>query len=266
MKVGIFGRIDLDISINLMKKIVKRLEESGVEVILERSVARKIGGHGKDLRDMDPEYLITVGGDGTILRASLYVDCPILPIKAGNLGFLTEVKLHEVDDALDKFLKGNFQIDERSKLDVIYGGDRYSVTNEVALKGRLTKLNRFNVRVPGEGSHRYRADGLVISTSTGSTGYSFSLGGPVIYPKLDVILICPIAPFRDVLRSIVVPADMKIEIEICENLWFMVLDGQLMKEYKSPGKVFIEKSQKKFKIVRIRRVKFLDDLNEKFHV
>ncbi len=249
-----------------MKKIVQKLKSSGVEVILERSVARKIGGEGKDLAEMDPEYLITVGGDGTILRASLYVDCPIFPIKAGNLGFLTEVKLHEVEDALQKFLKGEFFIEERGKLDVIYNGERYAVTNEVALKGRLTKLNRFNVTIRGEGSHRYRADGLVISTPTGSTGYSFSLGGPVIHPELDAILICPIAPFRDVLRSIVVPTSKEIEVEICENLWFMVLDGQIMKEYRSPGSVLVKKSEKKLKIIRMKRVKFLDDLNEKFHV
>ncbi len=209
--------------------------------VVDRDTAALIGYPRPVSRAKLPEqcdFLIVIGGDGTLLAASRVVGTtgkPILGVNLGALGFLTAVTLEELYPVLERIFHYDFAYDERMMLvaHVHRMGERvanYTVLNDVVInKGALAKIIDIETTINEMYLSTFKADGLIISTPTGSTGYSMSAQGPIVYPTLRSILITPICPHTLTNRPLVIPDDMEVRAEIRskETDVFLTLDGQV---------------------------------------
>lgn len=219
-------------------ELAEWLRRRGLEVALDEATLRSQGP--SDLETFEPDggydLVVVLGGDGTLLAVarSLPDATPILGVNLGNLGFLTEVNRGELYPALVKVLAGDFRMEHRSLLDVhlvrANGDDvTYRVLNDAVItKSALARIIELTIRVDGHLVARYRSDGVILSTPTGSTAYSLSAGGPVVHPLLPVTLLAPLSPHALTLRPLVVPATSLVEVTLGtqgEEV-YLTLDGQ----------------------------------------
>ncbi len=237
----------------MAQKVIDALK--GQDYVLETRAAQGFGQEGVPLSKLEVDVIITVGGDGTILRTLQGCDCPILGVNAGVLGFLTEVKPDEVQTAVKRLLAGKFKIDERLKLKTVMNGKRLEdATNEAVLHtAHIAKMRHFQISIDGARATEIRADGLIIATPTGSTSYAMSVGSSIVDPRVDALVIAPIAPFRLAARPLVVPAKSAIGVTIKEpKECIMVIDGQV--EFMTAGteKYEFTGSEKKAKFVSFK--------------
>ncbi|HDH97214.1 MAG TPA: NAD(+)/NADH kinase [Proteobacteria bacterium] len=179
------------------------------------------------------EVVLVLGGDGTLLsaaRAAARERIPVLGVNTGGLGFLTVFTPAELDVAVELIASGRWNVEQRMMLAVEVGGKEEFALNDVVVhKSQMARLMEFVVYISGDVLGRYRADGLIVSTPTGSTAYSLSAGGPIVVPKLDCIVITPICPHTLTNRPVVVRPDSEVEIELVhapEGDAFLSLDGQ----------------------------------------
>ncbi len=200
------------------ERIAGILADLGQKVLWETELASAEGETVHELTDLDKrcDYLITVGGDGTILHTMQRCTKPVFGVNAGAVGFLAEVDPPMVEEGLQRVLAGHFTIEERPKLGAWLDDVRLSdALNEVTLQtSRIAKLIRFEVRVDGEVLDIFRGDGFIVSTPTGSTGYAMSVGAPLVHPKVQGTILAPIAPFKLASRPWVVPGTATVEIHL----------------------------------------------------
>ncbi len=238
--------------------------------VMEQRVARDF------LSDIpeESECIIVLGGDGTMLqaaRSAAYLDIPLIGVNLGTLGYLAEVEKSGVDDALERLLAGDFEIEDRMML---YGDgcDKHDYAlNDIIIsrKSSLATIN-FDVYVNDLFLCNYHADGIVISTPTGSTGYSMSAGGPIVEPSGNMILVTPICPHTINSRSMVLAADTRISVVIREGRdgsnqeVVAYFDGSGRIDMNTGDRIEIERSDKTTKIIRLNRVSFLEVLGKKF--
>ncbi len=262
-KIGIVANIEKAKIAQHAKSLKEWLEEKGNEVFLEAQIAAKAGigvGLKWDELARKSQLLVVLGGDGTMLRAARYVakhGVPILGINMGSFGYLTEVNLNEMHSALELILGGKFVAEKRMMLDVsIKHGKTITnvgdVLNDVVInRGNLSRITELETSVDGEYLTTYKGDGLIISTPTGSTAYSLSAGGPIVFPGKDLIIINPICPHTLTNRPIIFPQDSNLKI----TLWSkgrgatLTLDGQESYQIKSGDVVTIKKSKYVTKLV-----------------
>ncbi len=218
--------------------------------------------------------LIVLGGDGTLLAAArVAAPCgvPILPVNLGGLGFLTSVTLDELYPALELVLEGRHRISERVMLSVelLRGGqvaERQRALNDVVInKGALARMVDLDLHIDDAYVCQYRADGLIVSTPTGSTAYSLSAGGPIVYPTVDAFVITPICPHTLSDRPLVVPDAVKIEVnfEGSDEPVYMTVDGQIGIELKGGDRVRVRKAPEKLKLVRAPKKTYYELLRSK---
>src|SRR5256885_5023807 len=185
----------------------------------------------------ESQLLLVLGGDGTLLaaaRVAAPLGIPILPINMGSLGFLTSFKIEEMYPALEEILAGRFSSSERVMLDVVLERngtiiERQSVVNEACInKGALARMIDLKLAIDGDFVCRYRADGLIVATPTGSTAYSLSAGGPIVHPTVESWVITPICPHTLSDRPVVVRDSSSIEVHLSGDTEsvFLTLDGQ----------------------------------------
>jgi len=218
-------------------------------------MADGLGLKGIPLSSMKVDVLITVGGDGTILRTLQGTDRPVLGVNAGVLGFLTEVQPDEIKPAIKRLLSGKYKINERLKLKTVMDGKRLEdATNEAVLHtAHIAKMRHFEISIDGARATEIRADGLIIATPTGSTSYAMSVGSSIIDPRVDALVIAPIAPFRLAARPLVVPAKSKIGVTIKEpKECIMVIDGQTEFTTKGTEKYVFTGSEKKARFISFK--------------
>jgi len=178
--------------------------------------------------------LVSLGGDGTLLslvRRSYGYDKPVLGINAGNLGFLADVRLDEVDEFLDNLLKGNYRIDDRmmmsAKLHKENFTEQFYAFNDIVItRPIISKMVNVDAYIDEENFNTYRGDGLIVSTPTGSTAYSLASGGPVMYPLTKAFILSPICPHSLRQRPLVVPTDFTIELISPKDRVIAMVDGQ----------------------------------------
>ncbi|MDQ0149253.1 NAD(+)/NADH kinase [Eubacterium multiforme] len=206
------------------------------------------------------ELLIVLGGDGTLLgvsrRISSKLDIPLLGINIGNLGFLSSIDISEIDKAVFKLKNNLFKIEERMllkcKVNNVKNDEQIALNDIVIARGTLSRMTKFNIYVDDKYYTSFNGDGLIIATPTGSTAYSFSAGGPFIYPDLDVILITPICPHTKSMQTMVLRGDSKITIKTFheEEDVYLTVDGQ--KVYKVSKKAIIEvsRTEKEAKLIQ----------------
>lgn len=226
----------------------------------------------------DTQCIIVLGGDGTLLQAARDVvdkDIPLFGINMGTLGYLAEIDQHSIYPALDRLMSDRYTIERRMMLsDTVYKNDKVAVS-DVALNdiviGREGPLRvvRFNNYVNGTFLNSYKADGIIVSTPTGSTGYSLSAGGPIISPAASMILMTPLAPHTLNTRSIVFSPDDRITVEIGEGRdqsqehGMASFDGDTSVSMVTGDRIVITRSKKDTRIIKINNISFLETLREK---
>lgn len=209
--VGIVSRLDLKEALELSSKIAGYMKEKGLEVLVQPELAEKIGFKGKSLpvEQLHVDLVVVVGGDGTILRTCLLLpkpEPPLLTVNMGERGFLAEVKPKEVFQALDKCLKREFILEEHMKL-AAYIDDKQipDALNEVCITtGTPVKLMYARIWKDGSYIGECQADGVIIASQVGSTGYSLSAGGPVLDNEIEAFVVtpvCPLTPFHSIVFS-----------------------------------------------------------------
>lgn len=231
--VGLVARFDKEKALKLAEGLAEYLEEKGLKVYMESTLARKVTTKAETtpLEQMKTDFIITIGGDGTILRTSVAIpkpEPPILTINMGVRGFLTEVEPKRTFEAVDKCLKGEYRIEKCMKLSVTANGAKLpDALNEVVVThNEPAKLLYTRILKNNEPILDCQADSLLISTQTGSTGYSLAAGGPVLDPGVDAFVLTPICPLTD-FRPIVFPANSTLAIEVFRPKKMLVLvDGQ----------------------------------------
>lgn len=221
MKWGLVGKGNIPHVAAEAKRILAILRKKEQDVAVESDLADALGEPGIDMKqlDADVDIFVTVGGDGTILYAQQSTDKPVFGVNAGAIGFLAEVEPKEAGAGIEAILRGDYRIEERDKLaSEIDGVPIHHAVNEVTLQTRrIAKLIRFQVKVDGSEVDIYRGDGIIVSTPTGSTGYSMSVGGPLMHPRVSGLILAPIAPFKLAARPWVVPGDAVIEMTLLER-------------------------------------------------
>lgn len=183
------------------------------------------------------DVLLVLGGDGTMLSAARFLDgarIPILGVNLGGLGFLTAIRTAEMFPLLERVMEDAFAVEERMALDVSVrrpGGEIFSrrVLNDAVIKGVTARLIRLETRINKEYITTYRADGLIVATPTGSTAYSLSAAGPILYPTIHSIIVAPICPFNLTNRPVVIPDWMTVEVVAPQGQGGiqLILDGQV---------------------------------------
>lgn len=256
-KVGIIANIAKEKSPGYTAALREWLLGRGLEVYLEEGIAALIGGlpgvERKKLWSL-ADLIVVFGGDGTILRTARLVgerDVPIVGINLGAFGYLTEVDLSEMYEAMEAILTGDFQVEKRMMLAVkISGGEETfrdgKVLNDVVInRGNLSRIVELETTVDGRYLATFKADGLIIATPTGSTAYSLAAGGPIVFPELYSIIINPICPHTLTNRPLILPDSAEIEVTLRtkEEGATVTLDGQVSLPVKSGDSVTIRKSQ-----------------------
>ena len=255
MKWGLICNFHLENAVKLSGKVYDYLIKNG-EVFAEDCVAKKknVKGYSHEEINKNADIVVTIGGDGTILRALEKIEKPIFAINSGGMGFLTEVDSKYAMDGIKRVVEGNYNVEERAKLKVTVDGKRLpDASNEVTVQtARIAKIIYLEVYVDDELIETIGADGIIVSTSTGSTSYSLSAGGPILDPSVDAMVITPLAPFKLSARPWVVPLDKKVGIKLVykSKATKIVIDGESPQQVTLDSKIAITGSEKKARFVR----------------
>jgi len=227
-----------------------------------------------EIRPPAIDLLIVLGGDGTFLSATRQIageDIPVLGVNLGSLGFLTEVTLEELYPSLEQIFDKGFLEDPRQTLKsfIQRGGERHAqptVLNDVTLhKGSLSKLINLDITINGQFVSSVRADGLIVSSATGSTGYSLSSGGPIVHPSVEAILLTPISPHMLTNRPIVVPstAEVLVTLKTEDAGPVAMFDGQEVFELKAGDVLHVTASEKRLRMIRSAKRNYYQVLRKK---
>ncbi|MGO9377952.1 MAG: NAD(+)/NADH kinase [Dissulfurispiraceae bacterium] len=239
-KIGIICKSGRTEPIELVKLLIPWLKERQCEVALEWVVAEALGLKGVEREEIPGtvRMMIVLGGDGTMLSVARLIDgrdVPILGVNLGGLGFITEINKDEIFGALNQALEGNSPVEERMMLDIRVLRQSMEVGNFTALndgvinKGAMARIIEMETFVNTSYVTTYRADGLIISTPTGSTAYNLAAGGPILYPTLSSIIVAPICPHMLTNRPVVLPdnSDITIALKTETESVYLTVDGQV---------------------------------------
>jgi NAD+ kinase len=285
MKIALFGQYYQNSTAETVQKVVSFLESKDIEIAFEAHFLAILKEKNiittnyetysnYETLDKDLKALISIGGDGTILKAATFVrdkNIPIIGINAGRLGFLATIQFENIEPLLQKLLDNDYAISKRTLLSIkttpVY--DNFSeldfALNEVTVARKdTTSMITIITYLNGEYLTSYWADGLIISTPTGSTGYSLSCGGPVLTPNVESLVITPMAPHNLNARPLVITDDMEIELRISgrEEQFLISLDSRISAVSKDTV-VKIKKSPFTISIIEFKEESFLNTIRKK---
>ncbi|HEX5833134.1 MAG TPA: NAD(+)/NADH kinase [Pyrinomonadaceae bacterium] len=259
------------------------LGQRGIELVGGPQIERETIEHetGCSVHEVEPEELaaasdlvLVLGGDGTMIATARLIgdeEVPVLGVNYGGLGYLTEFRIEELYEALEMILAGNFRLDKRVMLAVELHRDKEIVTvnrvlNDVVInKSALARIIEIETYLNQQYVSSFRADGLIVSTPTGSTAYNLSAGGPVIFPSMNAVVITPICPFTLSNRPIVVPDSAVIELlmKTANEEVALTLDGQVGFPLTVNDRVVIRKSRTTFNLIQPSNRNYFDVLRDK---
>ncbi|HEX9709563.1 MAG TPA: NAD(+)/NADH kinase [Candidatus Thermoplasmatota archaeon] len=236
------------------RQVVEVLEDHGVEVVVD-APARAIfpGAKSVPVARMDVDLVVTIGGDGTILRTLQSTDAPVFSVNAGIMGFLAETALADATRELKRVLAGDFVVDRRMRIAPRLNGRALPpCLNEVVVHtASVGKMIHFEVTRGSSTIHRVRADGIIVATPTGSTSYNLSVGGPIVDPAVEAFVLSPIAPFTLASRPVVVPATSKLTLKMRdEKAAVVVLDGQRQHAFRRRDRLVVVRAKKDAELIR----------------
>jgi len=252
-------------------KYVKNIVSKYVDDINIFTFKDAVGLDNDKYNDLD--IIIALGGDGTILRTSRNItncNTPILGVNIGNLGFLSSVELLEFENAMKKYIEDDYYVEERMMLKCTlplrHDAEEYIALNDIVVsKGTLARVVKYELHIDNKFYIDFTGDGLIIATPTGSTAYSLSAGGPIIYPNLDVIALTPICPLSLSMRTIVVDSKSEISINIKsehESI-FLTPDGQRAIKLNNYEKILVSVSNKKCRLIKFNDYNYFSILRKK---
>jgi len=275
---GIISKPVKETVCTVVPPLLEWLRAHKIEVFIDKETQDCIGAMApmlsREAMAEKVDLVVVLGGDGTLLSAARALGnhkVPMLAVNLGGLGFLTSVTLDQLYPMLEQVLAGQHRTGERMMLEaeVFRSGrtsERHTALNDaVANKAALARMLDFDVSVDGEHIGRYRADGLIVATPTGSTAYSLAAGGPIIHPGLDAFVITPICPHMLTNRPLVIPDTSLVEIDFsaAEGPVYLTLDGQIGIQMEPTDRVVIRKSANKVAFVRPPRKTYFEILRSK---
>jgi len=262
-------------AVQLARELVPWFEERGVLVMAEHDAAAAMKTP-RLLRDekvlVTADFALVMGGDGTLLRASRMMaphGAPMLAVRFGKFGFLTDTEPPCAREALSAVLEGRYRTDERMMLQTaVYRSGRrvggsLALNDVVIAKGPLARMLRLGTHVSGKFISTYAADGLIVATPTGSTAYSLSAGGPLVTPDLKVIIITPICPHTLNARSLIVPSRQTVEVVVESDpgdVVILTIDGQVGIPLQPGDKISAREARFKAKLISVGEPAFFDKL------
>ncbi len=303
-KVGVISRIDQKRPILFSAKVIDYLLTNGREVIIEKQLADKIielkenpkletiieriqdnypeiadflddinfnidfEQLAEPINDFDCDMALVLGGDGTLLRAQgkMKPEIPIFGINMGTVGFLTEIEVQDTFEALDEILKGDYYKEKRTRLVVSHESNMFTAMNEVVIMtDKPAKMLHFEIKVDGETIEEVRADGLIVSTPSGSTAYAMSAGGPIVDPKVAGFVIIPICPYKLGVRPFVVSDNSEITVKLLKKgkSAVFVMDGQINEEADYEEEIKFKKADKDAYFIRTSTKYFYEKVKDK---
>ncbi len=284
MKIGIFGQSNNENTIRYVKELVELCEQYEVSIVFEENFSKSFHqlAEGKNVEtfseykdlNKDLDYFFSVGGDGTFLRSITFIrdlEIPVIGINTGRLGFLANIQKESIRSAFEQIVKGQFIVQRRSLLQVSAegGNNKFGNLNFALNEITITRKNtasmiKVDTMLDKEFLTSYWSDGLIISTPTGSTGYSLSCGGPIISPSSKNIVLTPIAPHSLAVRPLVIPDQTEIELQIDSRAdeVLLTLDSR-MYTLNNKSKVFIKKCNFYIKTLQLDDQTFIKTLRQK---
>ena len=277
-RVGLVAKPDAAEAQRVVRQLVEWLAARGVTAVLEKETAGLVpaAAVASALKSDLPgqvDALIVLGGDGTLLsmaRAVGDLGVPILGVNLGGLGFLAATTLEEMLPALEALLAGGMAIEERMMLGarVLRGvqtvGEHVALNDVVITKSAMSRIIDLAISVDGRHATSYRADGLIISTPTGSTAYNLSAGGPILFPTMDAVVLTPIAPHTLSNRPIVLPGAQRVDVTLLVDQEVMLtMDGQVGVRLRQGDVVQVEKAPARIRLLRFAQKDFFSVLRTK---
>lgn len=284
MKVGIFGQSNNENTIKYVKELVELCKQYNVSIVFEENFSQSFHPEAKDknvetfseYKDLnkDLDFFFSVGGDGTFLRSITFIrdlEIPVIGINTGRLGFLANIQKESIRTAFEQIVQGQFIVQKRSLLQVSteggitdFGNLNFALNEITITRKNTASMIKVDTILDKEFLTSYWSDGLIISTPTGSTGYSLSCGGPIISPTSKNIVLTPIAPHSLAVRPLVIPDQTEIDLEIDSRAdeVLLTLDSR-MYTLNNKSKVFIKKCNFYIKTLQVDDQTFIKTLREK---
>ena len=245
-------------------------EKANINIFLEDNSANMISLQGYSLEELclKVDFLISVGGDGTLLsvvRKSFKFDKAVLGINLGTLGFLTDISMEQLPKFIEDLKKNIYKIDNRMMVEGSVNLNKFVAFNDIVISRKsISSMIKIDGKIDGKHFNSYYGDGVIISTPTGSTAYNLSVGGPIVYPLTEAFIVTPVAPHSLTQRPLVMPADFEIEFKIIDNQGAVVIvDGQDIYEVEQNQTIKIKIANKKAKMIHRIQRDYFEVLNEK---
>lgn len=283
MKLGIIPNTSKEDIVKVVELFVRKLEKRNFQctfsndfhkLVDKNSLFNNHKFHSNNELFSKNDLIVSIGGDGTLLTTSYEgreSGTPMLGINFGKLGFLAEYEINNLDRLIDELEKGEYIIEERMTLcgECSDGTEEnlFAINDIVIDKGQWPKMINIELRIDDKYVSTFSADGIIISTPTGSTGYSLSVGGPVVNPIAKVITISPISPHTLTMRPLVVGDNQKVKLVVtsAEERIHVSCDGQRVTHYNSPKEIHIKSSQTPIKLLRTKSTSYYDTLRNKLY-
>lgn len=280
-KVAIYGQYLQEDSLATIQEVLDQLNSHNCELFIEQGYVRLINGqidlsqvNTFDQLDSSFDLMISIGGDGTILRAVSYIgklNIPVMGINTGRLGFLATLQSEELALAFDLFFKGKYRLSKRTLITATsihpsnhLAPDNFALNEVTVSRMNTTSMIQIETHLNGELLTSYWADGLIVSTPTGSTGYSLSCGGPVITPDTNALVITPIAPHNLNARPLVIPDDTVITVKVMgrENEFLASLDNRIA-SYPDETLLTLQKADFTIDLIELEHASFIKTIRHK---
>lgn len=275
--VGIYAKKNHPEAPVLAQVICRALEQYGVTILFEPWLGKALASETVVLKETIPQrvdLIIVLGGDGTLISVARQVNglrVPILGVNLGSLGFLTEITKHELPAMLEAVMAGDFKVNDRMMLDVeiLRHGklvEKHTLLNDAVInKGTLARIIDMETWVDGAYLTTFKADGLIISSPTGSTGYNLAAGGPIIYPGINSLVITPICPHMLTNRPLIVPSSSMVAIDVSfdDDVVFFTGDGQIGTSLEPGDRVEVRQSQARTYLIQSPNRNYFEILRTK---
>ena len=280
--IGIIANTTKEKAFPVISQFIKKLRDNDFRFYISNRVSEYQRNMQENLKKTElleekelykkSDIIISVGGDGTMLNTTYnaqFYDKPVLGVNLGKLGFLVETNVDQIDKVIKEIKAGRYSVDERMVIAGEFIGhdmdNIYAINDVVIDKGGWPKMIEIEINVDGEYVTTFSADGLIIATPTGSTGYSISTGGPIVSPKADVITLSPISPHSLTMRPLVVPSSQEITIRTTSlhKEVHVNCDGQRVFSFPPPIELKITKCERSAKLVHTNLTNYFETLRKK---
>ena len=283
MRIAIYGNPFNPVKAKYVQHLIHKLEENNIPIIIEHQIHDFLIDHVQFKKDIDifdtpkelqenADILLSIGGDGTLLNTITLIrdsGIPVLGINTGRLGFISSVSTDQIDNAINQLLKKEYTLEERTLLQLdtnnqLFGETNFALNEVTVLKKDTSSMIRIHAFLDDEFLNSYWADGLIVATPTGSTGYSLSCGGPIVVPGTENFIIAPIAPHNLNVRPVIVSEDrvLKLKVEDRDELALVALDSR-SRAIDPTLELTIRKANFKVNLIKLYSQSFIATIREK---